>query len=183
MWRAAQKFARRFVIMCRKTRLLLSLIISIAIFGIKPELGTACTCIIPKSAAIGLRASTAVFSGKVMGINIPKRRISSADPVKVLFRVNTVWKGPEQAVLIVTTAREGASCGYHFEHGVEYLVYAGGEMKALRVSKCSRTQPLPYASTDLAELGEGSAPPKSPWVLRMLGFGAVLAAAIFMVVR
>ena len=125
-----------------------------------------------------------MFAGKVVRLYIPPRRsIGSADPVNVTFRVDAVWKGPMQNILRVTTAREGISCGYSFEMGVEYLVYARGIATELRVSKCSRTQQLPASDEDLVALGEGIAPPDSPPFLRMLGLGAILAGLIFMVIK
>ena len=53
--------------------------------------------------------------------------ISSADPVKVTFEVSKIWKGPDYKTLVVTTARDGASCGYPFKQDEEYIVYAYGE--------------------------------------------------------
>ncbi|MEA3377063.1 MAG: hypothetical protein U9R72_12795 [Chloroflexota bacterium] len=116
----------------------------------------ACTCAPPGSPADELERSTAVFAGKVTGVELPGGDvISSADPVEVTFRVFTVWKGPTRDPLVVTTARSSISCGYEFETAKEYLVYAYGEEDDLQVSLCSRTRPLALAGADLAALGRG----------------------------
>ncbi len=116
----------------------------------------ACTRAPPGSPSDELERSTAVFAGKVTGVEMPGGDvISSADPVRVTFRMYTVWKGPSRDSLTVTTARSTVSCGYEFAAGKEYLVYAYGEEDDLEVSLCSRTRPLTLAAADLAALGRG----------------------------
>ena len=74
------------------------------------------------------------------------------------------WKGGEQTEITVSTAKSGAACGYGFEKGKKYLVYAGKEDKgkALHVSLCGRTRTEKEAekSGDFKELGEGKVPSK-----------------------
>ena len=77
---------------------------------------------------------------------------SSLDPTTVRFEVDSVWKGPVDETISLETARSGASCGYTFTEGLEYLVYSrDGET----VNLCSRTKPLFDAAEDMAALGEG----------------------------
>ena len=83
---------------------------------------------------------------------------SSLDPVAVTFQVGTVWKGPLDETLLASTAAAGASCGFSFQEGHDYIVYARGEESDLRVSLCSRTGSLSRAAEDLKQLGEGRAP-------------------------
>ena len=67
--------------------------------------------------------------------------------------VSEVWKGPKQRTVEVTTgADSGMGCGYSFEDGREYLVYAG---KGISVDLCRETKPLAKARADLAVLGNG----------------------------
>ena len=49
----------------------------------------------------------------------------------------------------------GASCGFPFVEGEEYLVYSSN---AVTVSLCSRTRSMSEADEDLASLGEGRSP-------------------------
>jgi hypothetical protein len=72
----------------------------------------------------------------------------------VRFSVVTAWRGVDTREVTVSTHRSSAMCGYPFQEGEEYLVYArGGE--GLTVSLCSRTAPLADAGEDLAALGAG----------------------------
>jgi len=116
----------------------------------------ACTCLPPGSPSEELERSTAVFSGRAVGMEVPSgRTMSSADPVEVTFKVYAVWKGPKSDTVTVTTARSSVSCGYEFETGRAYVVYARGKADDLQVSLCSRTKPLARAGDDLAALGRG----------------------------
>lgn len=98
--------------------------------------------------------STAVFAGKAVERKFAGP-VDSQDAVQVAFQVSTVWKGPVQNSLVVTTAISGASCGYEFSEGQRYFVYAGGSENHLRVSLCTRTRLVSDAGEDLATLGNG----------------------------
>jgi hypothetical protein len=107
-----------------------------------------------------LEQSSAVFSGKVIGVvNKNKFNImqSSADPIGIVFEVKEVWKGINQTQVIVNTARDSASCGYEFS-STEYLVYAHESNGELSVSLCSRTTQLSSAQGDIEKLGMGKKP-------------------------
>ena len=88
----------------------------------------ACSCGSRPSPSGAYHSSTVVFSGKVVairGFDIPAwGTYSSADRGTIEFRVSTVWKGPAYETMSVTTLRDSASCGYPFEEGREYVVYA-----------------------------------------------------------
>lgn len=123
----------------------------------------ACSCAISESATAEIENADAVFAGVVSTVDRPTGdTISSADPITVTFEVAQVWTGPNEQTLTVTTARDDASCGYHFAVGVAYLVYARSnpenEGGLLSVSLCSRTAPLINALDDLYELGPGEKP-------------------------
>lgn len=51
-----------------------------------------------------------------------------------------------------------AMCGYFFQEGQEYLVYASAEGAQLKTGSCSGTKRLSDARADLAVLGEGETP-------------------------
>jgi hypothetical protein len=80
--------------------------------------------------------STAIFSGEVFEISE-----SSADKNSLLvkFKVAKLWKSELNREVTITTAKESAMCGYRFEIGKTYLVYANGLKDSLMVSNCSRT--------------------------------------------
>jgi hypothetical protein len=73
---------------------------------------------------------------------------------RVTFRVLDAWKGVLQPTATASTHIQSPTCGYRFEEGRRYLVYAwlsgSGE---LSVSSCSRTRRLGRAEFDLGVLG------------------------------
>jgi hypothetical protein len=107
-----------------------------------------------------ISSSDAVFSGKVVEIKKPPSGPgwSGNDPETVTFRVIESWKGPGGGTLEVKTPVSGASCGYYFEEGQDYLVYASGKGESLGTSICSGTKSLSKADKDLALLGDGEKP-------------------------
>ncbi len=117
----------------------------------------ACSCTPPDSPAHELDRAAAVFAGRVTKTEDPATGpiVGSMDPITVTFEISTVWKGAAKPTLSVTTARSGASCGFTFTKGEEYLVYASASDARLHVSLCSRTRRLTDAADDLKELGPG----------------------------
>ena len=124
-----------------------------------PAQARACSCV-QMSPADALAASVAVFEAKVTAIAPgPAPPAFQARSLRVTLRVTRGWKGLDQEeVLTVHTAGNGALCGYAFEVGQSYLVYAHGELADLTVSLCSRTRPMADAEQDLKELGLGVVP-------------------------
>jgi len=116
-------------------------------------LSWACDCAANPPPKEALKKATAVFSAKV--VKIEEAGLQRSVSLEVL----RAWKGVEEKKLVVSTAKSSASCGYAFQEGKTYLIYAYQEDKApmLRVSQCSRTQTLDKAEGDLKELGEGKA--------------------------
>ncbi len=130
-----------------------------------PPSAFACSCAEAPSPHISLDAASAVFRGTVVAIDVPGGEVvSSADPKRVTFAVGDVWKGPAYTQLVVTTARDGASCGFPFELKQEYLVYASGPAAQLRTGLCGRTRATadPQSAEDFAALGSGTVPKESP---------------------
>lgn len=132
------------------------LVLFFCIFVLNIAFANACSCIAPVTPQEALESSTAVFTGKVVSTEVQNGvMISSGDPVTVTFDVSKIWKGSESQTIVITTAREDASCGYTFEKGKEYIVYAYGEENELGTNICTRTNMLANAQEDLQELGEG----------------------------
>ena len=122
----------------------------------------ACSCVEPDPPAEALANSTVVFAGRVVairGFDIPESGIvSSADLGTIELQVSTVWKGPVQETMFVTTVRNGASCGFTFAEGEEYVIYSRSDATPPEVSLCSRTRLAANAQEDFDALGEGSTP-------------------------
>lgn len=124
------------------------LILQIFIFSLSPQTIYGCQCKPPSTDKLSVQVQnayqkyTAVFSGKV--IQIEQKHINSFK--KVTFEVGKSWKSNLENEVFVTTADNGASCGYNFKVGDKYLVYAyvNQEINALFTSGCTRTSPLKF---------------------------------------
>lgn len=137
------------------------LVLGLVVIGLftvaPPRVVYACSCIMPGTPQEELSRADAVFGGTVTSIE----RVDQMT-LRVTFDVGRIWKGPSAPTLSVTTAGDSAACGYQFQPGAEYIVYATGQDGSLVTSLCSRTQPAASASDDLAILGEGAAPDAAP---------------------
>ena len=128
----------------------------VALFAL-PRPAHACLCAPSGSPTEALAEADAVFAGEVVAIRPlghPPYRLSTADPVEVEFRVSKVWKGPRRETLMVETEASGISCGYQFQKGQKYIVYA----REGKTGMCTRTAPSWWAFADLVALGEGWRP-------------------------
>ena len=102
---------------------------------------------------LALRESRAVFIGQVSEI-VPSQGTDMIVTVKL--GVERFWKGDLGEEVSLTTGRGGGDCGYQFEVGRKYLVYAYGANKTqLSTNICQRTTALSDAVVDLKWLGKG----------------------------
>lgn len=134
-------------------------VLTVALIGLSSlanhEPAYTCSCAPPGSPSEALENSEVVFWGKVVSVREFDRgdgTWGSMDPTTVEFDVTTVWKGPGYQTMYFITPRSGASCGFTFVEGVDYVVYS---WNGSEVILCSRTRPLSKATVDLEELGEG----------------------------
>ena len=97
-------------------------------------------------------AST-IFSGKVLSIKNNRTKSNPAGDGRnlITFEVENTWKNKPAKRVTLSTGRGGADCGYKFEVGKKYLVYAYGE-KDLGTSRCSRTRMFSKALEDIEVL-------------------------------
>jgi hypothetical protein len=162
-----------------------------------PDCASACTCgLVDRSqkeiVESELSSSEAVFSGEVVDFEKGSSTAAPWPTETVSLRVSEVWKGPQRETLEVSTATQSGTCGYAFEEGQEYLVYAYGKQD-LKVDICTETKPLSKAGTDLALLGNSSEEPKDGSealsdtsggvsVGAMVGLAGLALAASFLVV-
>jgi hypothetical protein len=145
--------------MSRMVRLSLMLIGTVALIIVDPSVGLACTCGLPypnktlKQQVIEAhKNSEAVFSGKVIEI-IENPQVFY---VVVKFKVQRSWKQTSTNEVTVLTGRGNGDCGYHFEVGESYLVYAYKYNESeVGTNICQRTARLDDAAKDLKVLGKG----------------------------
>lgn len=118
----------------------------------------ACSCVPPPPPKKALENAAAVCLAEVTAIE------EDGFNRTVTLKVEKWWKGGDAAEVTVSTAKDGATCGYGFQKGTKYLVYASASEKGkpLRVSLCSRTATAKDAEKagDFKELGDGTAPKK-----------------------
>lgn len=133
-----------------------------------PAAAEACTCVGPRDPKAAASNASVVFAGRVASSRIVKGRFG---PDRVItFAVERVWKGERQPQLTVSTAADEGMCGYPFEEGRTYLVFAARDERGrLGTSLCSGSSLLSRAIRDAAALGTGEpvgddpgAPPAAP---------------------
>jgi len=123
-----------------KKTIYISLALTLFVFA-SAERSFACSCVASlepdkKQVQKAFTSSSAIFSGEVLEISE-----SSADKNSLLvkFKIAKLWKGELKREIIITTNKDSAMCGYGFEVGKKYLVYANGLKNELFVDNCSRT--------------------------------------------
>lgn len=119
----------------------------------------ACSCVRERPTCAAFGSATAVFVGKVVGAK-EQREYKGKDGVKKVFDVGEIYFQSEETFLGVKSPRVvihsgtgGGDCGYWFERGKRYLVYAYGDSpKSLGTNICTRTRSLDDAEEDLTFL-------------------------------
>jgi hypothetical protein len=128
------------------------------------ERALACSCLGPVPPCQEYGQASAVFVGTVTGVRTKKREGSGVrewTPRVFKFSVEHSYLGAAGPEIEVATGMGGGDCGYGFQRGEKYLVYAynGAEGGRLTTGICSRTRPYGAAAEDLAFLnGLGSTP-------------------------
>lgn len=104
----------------------------------------ACTCVSGFAFATYTRTDE-VFTGRVVSIT----RDPTSEYHREIVRVQVLesLKGTASGEVQVIS---GAVCGFPFEQGREYLIYASPEAEGLTTDLCNRTRMLDAATVDLA---------------------------------
>lgn len=131
--------------------------------GIDPS--PACSCAPPRAPLESLLGADWVFSGTVIEVEIITGDPPGLwDTLAATFQVGRVFKGQAGSEIVVHTAKDSAVCGYNFERGQSYLVYAGrGLGDKPSTSHCSRTRLLSQADEDIRALTPGPGA-ESRWI-------------------
>ena len=64
------------------------------------------------------------------------------------------WKKARCGTVVIQTPSDSAMCGFGFEVGKSYLIYADMQKGKLSTNLCSRTSTIEEAGEDVAALGE-----------------------------
>ena len=137
-------------------------LLGLALPGVPGPLGAsrarACSCA-ARTPEQAFESASAVFEGQVTGIERSKAGPDGGAPeLLVTLRVVRAWKGVDHEQVTVLTAGDEAACGYRFQDGKSYLVYAPPGEPHLRVSLCSRTRPAAEAREEMDAMGVGVVP-------------------------
>lgn len=119
-----------------------------------------CECDLPESTEAAIEEADLIFVGEA--VNLQTNWMSGG--WKIAFQVDSTWKKTNGSMSVVHTdwAHE---CGYEFELGKKYLVYAS-KKRSVKTHRCSGTKLLSEASEDLSLLGKGLATQMNPNAVR-----------------
>lgn len=128
-----------------KTRILwLTIFFIIILFGF--EKANACSCMEIEKPTKAFRSTPVVFVGTVKSINSADSRVLGDEfifhDLRTTFIVDEAFKGKKDKEIDIYTSSQGTACGFGFNEGEQYLVYAYGgmgERKYYGTSICSRT--------------------------------------------
>lgn len=134
-------------------RLRLLLLLCLALAGIARE-ADACSCVAGIPLCETFWKTPVVFAGEVLQITLDPASRNPQYPAGrlVRFRVDRAWRGGVSDRVVIHTGAGGRDCGYDFERGVKYLVYAHQRDGRLSTGICSRTRPIREATEDLEYL-------------------------------
>lgn len=120
--------------------------------------GGTCTCMSPKRPTCEVWWQTsAIFVGRVTRIRTVSEQTSDGKKVSKLvnLRIDERWQGVQGLRDVeIGTGAGGGDCGFDFEQGETYLVYAGQSAVTGRLETgiCTRTALISEAEADLAYL-------------------------------
>lgn len=113
---------------------LLTLVFLLLLFGARETY--ACSCVPPSQTTNeDFQKAAAVFTGRVLDV----QRKDDSNTVTIKIAVQKYWKGKISKEVKITTAKDSAMCGFNFEVGKDYLVYASETDGKLSTTICSRT--------------------------------------------
>ena len=130
-----------------------------ALVAILPVVAEACSCFSGFPLCQTYWDTPAVFSGTVTRVEEIRVRAGRPDAYyskrRVLISVEESFRGYVSGVVQIATGAGGGDCGYNFEEGRSYLVYAyKNEEGQLSSGICSRTRPIEKAEEDLEFIRE-----------------------------
>ncbi len=134
-------------------KIIFSIIFSAFLIALTASDIFACSCYpqedipIEKQVKNAYTKSSSVFVGEVVEV------IKKPNVYSIKFKVEKTWNKKLQREITISTAKDSAACGYKFEVGKKYLVYANGESNNLATNICTRTASA-EANKDIAFLNK-----------------------------
>ena len=138
-----------------------ALVAVVAISFARPQIALACSCVQSTKPQV-VESATVIFTGTVTAerrsiVPFMTCNVSSADPVTFDFAVDQVFKGDVPRTVAVSTVVSGASCGYEFQVGKRYTVFATGAADRLETGLCRGNVAGSIVESEYG-LGPGKAP-------------------------
>ena len=87
----------------------------------------ACSCKGVPTGQDAFNQAKSVFTGKVVSIKVLTHPDEPIPDERVSFAVQKFWKGKPVETLSLTTSTDAAGCGFHFDKGRSYIVFAQDE--------------------------------------------------------
>ena len=179
-------------------KILLVLALAATTLVLTPGSAFACSCAGPISDAEAERDSDAVFAGTVTGYEIAKPIGNAPSPDDVRLALLVEWelevdiyvKGELAAEQTVASSGQGTACGFQFDVGKRYLVFAyeSEEEGGLATNSCTNTRGLRTEEVvpgtpieDMAaavEPADMPRPSENPWPVIVTGVLGVIAALL-----
>lgn len=146
----------------RGIRVLLVLLVLAGLLAVSSARAFACSCAhLDYASPKYLAAVDAIFVGRVIARRDNPKPIENWMPSDTLitFAVTKDFKGASTSLIEVASNLSTASCGFNFEIGRDYLVWATKQQGVLVTGLCSGTQNLESATELVRQLGEPRPPP------------------------
>lgn len=139
-------------------RYVILMAVIVAWLGVMAPAAQACRCVTPGPPCDSYGTASAVFVGTATSVRraepAPEGSVQPLNYSRVFkFSVDQAYLGVAGTEIEVVTGSGGGDCGYDFNIGERYLVYAYLYQNTLSASICSRTRPFTQANEDLAFLG------------------------------
>ena len=112
----------------------------------------ACSCVSGGVPCHDYWKAAAVFTGTVIYSSSTAYKRGEYDiPARLVrFKIDQPFRGVKGNEVVVRTGLGGGDCGYNFQLGGQYLVYAYSDGNKLATGICSRTRLVAEAADDLA---------------------------------
>lgn len=135
--------------------LLAHFLVSLSPFICFQTLAFACLCTPPEDVAERVRASNLIFEGTVEHTGELRSWFSDDIEYEAVLLVEKYWKGGsgDKKIKVRTRSPFGA-CGFFFEKGKRYLVYARDGWFSVTTDNCGGTAELQQAGKDVDKFAE-----------------------------
>jgi len=150
----------------------MSLLLAALVWVLVPPSAAACDCAYAGAPCKAFEKTPTVFVGRVVKISTIDLKTASGDDYKdrlVSFEVERSYRGLTTKTVEVLSDWN-SDCGYRFQEGLRYLVYAypHSPTAKLTTSTCTRTRPLSEASEDLEYLNKKDDPSQGAGIEGMI---------------